>query len=212
MFVSRVTVDPQMLGDLDATIGCLVATDFGYPLADHAWNALDAHLYGFTLQELKFSFAEDEHAVGVDGVRRDAEALADRRAESRGIEDRARADDTTRREARQALRDVGHHVDRIGGDQQDRLGHGLRDLADDGAEDLGVPAEQLRPALSRLLADAGGDRDDGGAGEVAVIAGTDRDRGGEGRRVRDVLGMRAGALRILIDEDDLGSMPRSAMA
>ena len=31
-------------------------------MADHAWNAIDNHIYGFTLQALNFPFEPDEYA------------------------------------------------------------------------------------------------------------------------------------------------------
>ena len=31
-------------------------------MADHAWNAIDSHIYGFTLQKLNFPFAPGEYA------------------------------------------------------------------------------------------------------------------------------------------------------
>ena len=47
---------PERVGDVDATIGCLREAGFSYPMADHAWNALDAYIYGFTLQKLNFPY------------------------------------------------------------------------------------------------------------------------------------------------------------
>jgi AcrR family transcriptional regulator len=61
--VSRVNVGPAMLAYVDATIGCLVTAGFGWADADRAWNAIDAHVYGFTLQELNFPFAEEDYAA-----------------------------------------------------------------------------------------------------------------------------------------------------
>lgn len=62
LIVSRVNVGPSMLAYVDATIGCLVAAGFSYPEADRAWNAIDSHVYGFTLQQLAFPFAEEDYA------------------------------------------------------------------------------------------------------------------------------------------------------
>jgi len=39
---------------------------FSYSMADHAWNALDNHVYGFTLQELNFPFDPDEYASAAE--------------------------------------------------------------------------------------------------------------------------------------------------
>jgi AcrR family transcriptional regulator len=60
--MSRVNVGPAMLRYIDATLGCLVEAGFSYPLADYAWNAIDSHIYGFTLQALNFPFEADEYA------------------------------------------------------------------------------------------------------------------------------------------------------
>ncbi|WP_204140516.1 TetR/AcrR family transcriptional regulator [Halomicronema sp. CCY15110] len=60
--MSRVNVGPAMLRYIDATLGCLVEAGFSYPLADYAWNAIDSHTYGFTLQALNFPFEADEYA------------------------------------------------------------------------------------------------------------------------------------------------------
>ncbi len=63
LFVSRINVGPRMLHYVDATIGCLREAGFSYPLADYAWNALDAYLYGFTLQRLNFPIEVADYAA-----------------------------------------------------------------------------------------------------------------------------------------------------
>jgi AcrR family transcriptional regulator len=60
--VSRVNVGPAMLRYVDATLGCLHAAGFSLEIADHAWNAIDSHIYGFTLQKLNFPFEPSEYA------------------------------------------------------------------------------------------------------------------------------------------------------
>lgn len=62
LLVSRVNVGPTMLRYVDATIGCLREAGFSYEMADRAWNAIDSHIYGFTLQELNFPFDPAEYA------------------------------------------------------------------------------------------------------------------------------------------------------
>ena len=59
--VSRVNVGPAMLHYVDATLGCLVEAGFSFEMADHAWNAMDSHIYGFTLLELAFPFEAAEY-------------------------------------------------------------------------------------------------------------------------------------------------------
>lgn len=62
LVVSRPNVGPAMLRYVDATIGCLREAGFSFVMADHAWNALDSYVYGFTLQKLNFPFEPDEYA------------------------------------------------------------------------------------------------------------------------------------------------------
>jgi AcrR family transcriptional regulator len=60
--VSRVNVGPAMLRYVDATLGCLYEAGFSLEMADRAWNAIDSHIYGFTLQELNFPFEAAEYS------------------------------------------------------------------------------------------------------------------------------------------------------
>ncbi|PZO44808.1 MAG: TetR family transcriptional regulator [Leptolyngbya sp.] len=61
--MSRVNVGSAMLCYVDATLGCLVEAGFSYEIADHAWNAIDSHIYGFTLQELNFPLEAAEYSA-----------------------------------------------------------------------------------------------------------------------------------------------------
>lgn len=63
LLVSRVNVGPAMLRYIDATVGCLRVAGFSFALADHAWNAIDSHVYGFTLQQLNFPLEPSEYAT-----------------------------------------------------------------------------------------------------------------------------------------------------
>lgn len=63
LIVSRPNVGPAMLRYIDATIGCLREAGFSWAMADHAWNAIDNHVYGFTLQELNFPFEASDYAA-----------------------------------------------------------------------------------------------------------------------------------------------------
>lgn len=60
--VSRVNVGPAMLRYVDATLGCLREAGFSLEMADRARNAIDSHIYGFTLQELNFPFETEEYS------------------------------------------------------------------------------------------------------------------------------------------------------
>jgi AcrR family transcriptional regulator len=60
--MSRMNVGPSMLRYIDATLGCLMEAGFDDQMADHAWNAIDSHIYGFTLQALNFPIEATEYA------------------------------------------------------------------------------------------------------------------------------------------------------
>ncbi|MDP2311972.1 MAG: TetR/AcrR family transcriptional regulator [Pseudomonadota bacterium] len=62
LLMSRVNTGPGMLRYIDATLGCLHGAGFSLPVADHAWNALDSYIYGFTLQKLNFPFEAEEYS------------------------------------------------------------------------------------------------------------------------------------------------------
>lgn len=61
--MSGVNVGPAALRYVDATLGCLREAGFSWEMADQVWNAMDSHIYGFTLQALNFPFEEEEYAV-----------------------------------------------------------------------------------------------------------------------------------------------------
>ncbi|MBW4662097.1 MAG: TetR/AcrR family transcriptional regulator C-terminal domain-containing protein [Drouetiella hepatica Uher 2000/2452] len=60
--MSRINVGSAMLRYIDRTIGCLREAGFSWKMADQAWNAIDSHIYGFTLQELNFPVEATEYA------------------------------------------------------------------------------------------------------------------------------------------------------
>ncbi len=60
--VSRINVGPAMLRYVDSTLGCLREAGFSLEMADHAWNAIDSHIYGFTLQELNFPIETSDYS------------------------------------------------------------------------------------------------------------------------------------------------------
>ncbi len=61
--MSRLNVGAAMLRYVDATIGCLHEAGFSLEMADHVWNAIDSHIYGFTLQELNFPIRETDYSA-----------------------------------------------------------------------------------------------------------------------------------------------------
>jgi AcrR family transcriptional regulator len=67
--VSRINVGSAMLRYVDTTLGCLHEAGFSLEMADHIWNAMDSHIYGFTLQELNFPVeAENYSEVAKEGL------------------------------------------------------------------------------------------------------------------------------------------------
>jgi AcrR family transcriptional regulator len=59
LIMSRYNIGPGMTRYLDATLGRLREGGFSIEGALDAWNTLDSHLYGFTLQELNLPFEAD---------------------------------------------------------------------------------------------------------------------------------------------------------
>lgn len=67
LLMSRYNIGPGMTRYLDGTLGRLREGGFTIEGALDAWNTLDSHLYGFTLQELNLPFdAEDAPTVSAD--------------------------------------------------------------------------------------------------------------------------------------------------
>ena len=61
LLMSRVNVGPAMVRYADATLGTLRAAGFSIEVADHAWNAMDSHIYGYTLQQLNHPFEPQQY-------------------------------------------------------------------------------------------------------------------------------------------------------
>lgn len=59
--LSRISLGPAILYDIDRTVGCLVTAGFSYAQADWARNALDTHIYGYTLQELNYPVSPEQY-------------------------------------------------------------------------------------------------------------------------------------------------------
>lgn len=67
LIVSRMNIGPAMLHYVDATIGTLREGGFSFQLADHAWTAIDSHIYGFTMQKQNFPLEVDAFATAAEG-------------------------------------------------------------------------------------------------------------------------------------------------
>ena len=68
LLLSRENAGPAMLHYVDATLGCLREAGFSFPMADHACNAVDNYLYGYTLQRLNLPAKADEHVAAARGL------------------------------------------------------------------------------------------------------------------------------------------------
>lgn len=62
---SRSNPGPRTLQHHDAVLGCLRAAGFDLPMVGHAAALLDAHLYGFVVQEVALPFQD---AAGLEGL------------------------------------------------------------------------------------------------------------------------------------------------
>lgn len=63
LVVSRITVGPNTLRYIDATRGTLRQAGLSWAETDRAWNAIDSHIYGFTLQLQKCPVDPAEYAA-----------------------------------------------------------------------------------------------------------------------------------------------------
>ncbi len=61
LLMSEIAIGEEILRDTDATVGCLVTAGLTYAQADWARNAIDSHVYGYTLQELNYPVAPEEY-------------------------------------------------------------------------------------------------------------------------------------------------------
>lgn len=62
----RLNVGPNMLAHTEAGLARLAEAGFSYEMADHAMNAIDNHVRGFTLQELNFPIKPKDYAKAAE--------------------------------------------------------------------------------------------------------------------------------------------------
>ena len=62
LIVSRITVGPNRLGYIDATLGVLREAGFSWAETDRAWNTMDNYILGYTLTQQNFPVSPDEYA------------------------------------------------------------------------------------------------------------------------------------------------------
>jgi AcrR family transcriptional regulator len=62
LIVSRITVGPNRLRYIDATLGVLREAGLSWAETDRAWNTMDNYIFGYALQQLNFPVSPDEYA------------------------------------------------------------------------------------------------------------------------------------------------------
>lgn len=67
LIVSRISVGPNMLGYIDATLGVLREAGLSWSETDRGWNAMDNYIYGFALQQQNFPVNPEEYASAAAG-------------------------------------------------------------------------------------------------------------------------------------------------
>jgi hypothetical protein len=67
VLVSRPNAGPAMLRYVNATFASLRGAGFSWEETDRIWNAMDSHIYGFTLQELNFPFDAPDYPDTAQG-------------------------------------------------------------------------------------------------------------------------------------------------
>jgi len=63
LLITKSAPTNTILRDTDAAIGCLVNGGFSYPQADWAYNAIDSHVIGYTIQEQNYPIEPNEYAA-----------------------------------------------------------------------------------------------------------------------------------------------------
>ena len=63
LVVSRITVGPNRLRYIEATLGALRESGLSWTETDRAWNTMDNYIFGYALQQLHFPVSPDEYAA-----------------------------------------------------------------------------------------------------------------------------------------------------
>ncbi|WP_436497313.1 TetR/AcrR family transcriptional regulator C-terminal domain-containing protein [Actinokineospora sp. HUAS TT18] len=66
LLMARPNVGPAMLRYVESTLETLRGAGFSVKQADYAWNAMDSHIYGFTLQRVNSPFEADQYAEAAE--------------------------------------------------------------------------------------------------------------------------------------------------
>lgn len=62
LVMSRISVGPNRLGYIDATLATLREAGLSWADTDRAWNTMDTYIYGFAMQQQNFPVDPDEYA------------------------------------------------------------------------------------------------------------------------------------------------------
>lgn len=63
LVVSRITVGPNRLRYIEATLGALRESGLSWAETDRAWNTIDNYIFGYALQQQNFPVSPDEYAA-----------------------------------------------------------------------------------------------------------------------------------------------------
>lgn len=63
LIVARITVGPNRLRYIDATLGALRESGLSWAETDRAWNTIDNYIFGYTLQQQNFPVSPEEYAT-----------------------------------------------------------------------------------------------------------------------------------------------------
>ena len=106
-------------------------------------------------------------------------------------------------ESRKPRGQVRHHVNRVGGDDEHRVGCVRQHCRHHFAEDVRVALEKLQSSLSGLLPDAGAEHDNSTFGQSLVATGPDLKRMRKWHGVANVVRLRRGSGCVLVHQHDL---------
>lgn len=62
LLLSRISTGEAMMTYSNACFGCLFDAGFNHALTDHGWNAINNHLYGFTLGEINSPVKPEDYS------------------------------------------------------------------------------------------------------------------------------------------------------
>ena len=110
--------------------------------------------------------------IGMNGLRGNAEVIAEQGTEAGGIKNRAGADNALFGKTGKFKSHFGHNIRRVGGNNQSGVGSGLSNLRNDAFKNFDV-AKQVYAGFAGFLIGSGGNDDDFAAFQVFISSGFD---------------------------------------